>query len=73
MLNYPCKVLLIEDEANDVDTVRRMLGEINSAFFGQGFKLTCAETLSDAQAGIVSRRIRCDLARPSTTRQQKYG
>ena len=49
MLNYPCRILLIEDEIEDIQTVQTMLGDVRSAFFSEGFELTNAETLSEAQ------------------------
>lgn len=49
MLNCPCRVLLIEDEPEDIETVQTMLNETRSAFFKGGFKLTSAETLAEAK------------------------
>lgn len=49
MLNYPCRVLLIEDEPDDIANIRNILENTRSAFFKRGFQLTCAETLSAAK------------------------
>ena len=49
MLNYPCRILLIEDEIEDIEIVRTMLSGVRSAFFREGLELTSAETLSEAQ------------------------
>lgn len=49
MLDYPCQVLLVEDEPEDVEIVRNMLEDARSAFFKRGFELACAETLAEAK------------------------
>jgi len=49
MLDCPCRVLLVEDEPDDVNIVTAMLQDVRSAFFKQGFELSCAETLSEAK------------------------
>ena len=49
MLNYPCRILLIEDEIKDINIVRAMLSDVRSAFFREGLELSSAETLSQAQ------------------------
>ena len=49
MLRSPCRVLLVEDELEDLNIVAEMLGDSRSAFFTQGFELTSAETLSEAK------------------------
>ena len=49
MLNFPCQVLLVEDEPADVLKIQNMLDNVESAFFKRGFKLTCAETLKVAK------------------------
>ena len=49
MLDCPCRVLLVEDEPEDIDIVKTMLQNSRSAFFRRGFKLACAETLSEAK------------------------
>ncbi len=49
MLNSPCRVLLIEDEPDDIANIRNILEDTRSAFFKRGFELTCAETLSAAK------------------------
>ncbi len=49
MLNSPCRVLLIEDEPDDIVKIQNILENTRSAFFERGFKLTCAETLSAAK------------------------
>ena len=49
MLDYPCRVLLIEDEPEDTTNITSILENTHSAFFQGGFELTCAETLSEAK------------------------
>lgn len=49
MLDYPCQLLLIEDEPEDLERVQTILADARSAFFQRGFELACAETLSQAQ------------------------
>ena len=49
MLNFPCQVLLVEDEPADVYKVENMLDDVQSAFFKRGFELTRAETLKVAK------------------------
>ena len=56
MLNYPCQVLLIEDEPEDINSIQTMLSNVQSAFFGQGFKVTLAETLAEAQKTLLSQQ-----------------
>ena len=55
MLDCPCRVLLVEDEPEDVNIVTTMLQDSRSAFFTRGFELACAETLSEAKQ-ILSER-----------------
>ena len=55
MLDFPCRVLLVEDEPEDIDIVKTMLRDSCSAFFKRGFDLACAETLSEAKQ-ILSER-----------------
>ena len=49
MLSHPCRVLLVEDKSEDIETVQTMLGDLKSAFFPEGFELTCAKTLTEAK------------------------
>ena len=49
MLSYPCRVLLVEDKSEDIQTVQTMLGDFKSAFFVRGFELTSAKTLTEAK------------------------
>ena len=55
MLRSPCRVLLVEDELEDIKIVRGMLDGTRSAFFQRGFELTCAETLSEAKQALGER------------------
>ena len=54
MLKSPCRILLVEDELEDIEIVRDMLDDTHSAFFKRGFKLTCAETLSGAKQALLT-------------------
>lgn len=49
MLNFPCRVLLVEDELDDIETVQTMLRDVRSPYFQQGFELTSAKTLAEAR------------------------
>lgn len=49
MLNFPCRVLLVEDELEDIEIVQAMLRDARSPYFKQGFELTSAKTLAKAQ------------------------
>ena len=49
MLDSPCRILLVEDEPEDIEIVQSMLHNVRSSFFERGFQLTCAETLSIAK------------------------
>ena len=49
MLNFPCRVLLVEDEPEDINTVTKMLQNVKSSFFTKGMVLSCAETLAEAK------------------------
>lgn len=49
MLEHSCRVLLVEDEQEDIETVQTMLSDARSAFFQRGFELVCAETLAQAK------------------------
>ncbi len=69
MLNSPCRVLLIEDESEDIETVTKMLRDVRSTFFTQGFELTCAETLTEAKQALAEREfdvILLDLMLPDS-------
>ena len=54
MLKSPCRILLVEDELEDIEIVRDMLDDTHSAFFKRGFKLTCAEPLSGAKQALLT-------------------
>ena len=49
MLSHPCRVLLIEDEPEDIINIQTILKNTRSAFFKRGFELSCVETLSQAK------------------------
>lgn len=69
MLDYPCRVLLIEDELEDVDIIQTILGDVKSTFFQRGFKLVCAETLTEAKQILLEREfdvILLDLMLPDS-------
>ena len=69
MLRSPCRVLLVEDELEDIEIVKDMLNDTRSAFFKRGFELTCAETLSEAKQAIGDREfdvILLDLILPDS-------
>ena len=69
MLDSPCKVLLVEDEPADVYAIENMLDNVESAFFKQGFELTCAETLKVAKKMLSERKfdvILLDLVLPDS-------
>ena len=69
MLNCPCRVLLVEDEPADVYIIQKMLDEAKSAFFKEGFELTCAETLNQAKQMISKTKfdvILLDLVLPDS-------
>lgn len=55
MLDYPCRVLLVEDEPEDAKVIQTMLSDVKSAFFKRGFELTRAETLAQAKQ-IISKQ-----------------
>ena len=69
MLRSPCRVLLVEDELEDIEIVKDMLNDTRSAFFKRGFELTCAETLLEAIQAIDNREfdvILLDLILPDS-------
>jgi len=69
MLSSPCQVLLVEDESEDIKIVTGMLDDARSAFFQRGFKLTCAETLSEAKQALSNQEfdvILLDLMLPDS-------
>lgn len=49
MLNFPCRVLLVEDELEDIEIVQSMLHDVRSPYFRQGFELTSVKTLAEAR------------------------
>ena len=55
MLDCPCRVLLVEDDSEDIELIKNMLADARSAFFQRGFELACAETLAEAKE-ILSRQ-----------------
>lgn len=69
MLDFPCRVLLIEDEPEDIKNINTQLNDTRSAFFQRGFELTCAETLSEAKKILSHQRfdvILLDLMLPDS-------
>lgn len=54
MLDCPCRVLLVEDEPEDVNKIQTMLSDVNSVFFKRGFELVCGETLTEAKQILLS-------------------
>lgn len=54
MLNSPCRVLLVEDEAEDIENVANMLGNVSSTFFRQGIELKYAETMAEAKQMLAN-------------------
>lgn len=69
MLDSPCRILLVEDQPEDIETVQNMLQDVRSAFFKQGFRLTCAETLSVAKQTLSAQEfdvILLDLMLPDS-------
>lgn len=68
--NSPCRVLLVEDELEDIEIVQAMLDDdTRSTFFKRGFDLTCAETLSSAKQILSTQQfevILLDLVLPDS-------
>lgn len=56
MLDCPCRVLLVEDEPEDVNKIQTMLSDVSSVFFKRGFELVCGETLTEAKQIIQSEK-----------------
>ncbi|AFZ35538.1 response regulator receiver protein [Stanieria cyanosphaera PCC 7437] len=53
MLNHPCRVLLVEDEPEDLEKLKTILTNARSASFRRGFNLTRAETLAEGKQLIA--------------------
>jgi DNA-binding response OmpR family regulator len=53
MLNYPCRVLLVEDEPEDLEKLQTILNNAHSASFRGGFNLSWAETLAKGKQLIT--------------------
>ena len=69
MLDFPCQILLVEDEPEDIETIQNMLRDVRSAFFQRGFELTSAETLSAAKQILSAQKfdvILLDLMLPDS-------
>ena len=69
MLDSPCRILLVEDDPKDIETIQNMLHDARSAFFERGFELTCVETLSVAKKVLLDREfevILLDLILPDS-------
>ncbi len=69
MLSSTCRVLLVEDELEDIDLVTKMLEGVRSSFFPRGIELSCAETLSEAKQILADREfdvILLDLMLPDS-------
>ena len=47
MLNHRCRVLLIEDEAEEIEYFRRLLSIAKSSSFKQGFEIVVAQSLEN--------------------------
>ena len=54
MLDYPCRVLVVEDDPEDIELIKNMLADARSSYFQRGFELAYAETLAEAKE-ILSR------------------
>ncbi|MEQ8753326.1 MAG: response regulator [Coleofasciculus sp. G1-WW12-02] len=57
MLDHRCRVLLVEDNPDDIDKLQKLITTAKSPSFSRGFELLCAETLDQgrdylAQGGI---------------------
>ncbi|BAU63420.1 response regulator receiver protein [Stanieria sp. NIES-3757] len=53
MLNHPCRVLLVEDEPEDLKKLQTILTNAHSASFRRGFNLTWAETVAQGKQLIA--------------------
>ncbi|MEQ8962888.1 MAG: response regulator [Coleofasciculus sp. C2-GNP5-27] len=57
MLDHRCRVLLVEDDPDDIEKLEKLIIQAKSPSFSRGFELLCAETLEEgrgylAQGGI---------------------
>lgn len=57
MLDHRCRVLLVEDDPDDIEKLENLIAKAKSPSFSRGFELLCAETLDEgldylAQGGI---------------------
>lgn len=70
MLNDPCRILLVEDEAEDANLIKTMLGDVYSSFFERGFDIIRVETLAEAKKAIFAQNkfdvILLDLVLPDS-------
>lgn len=53
MLDHRCRVLLIEDDWEDIETIRTLLHNAQSAMFSQGFELSIAQTFANGQTLLI--------------------
>lgn len=49
MLDHRCRVLLVEDDPDDIEKLEKLLTNAKSPSFSRGFELLCAETLEEGR------------------------
>ncbi|MBE9130095.1 MULTISPECIES: response regulator [unclassified Coleofasciculus] len=57
MLDHPCRVLLVEDDPDDLEKLHNLLANAKSPSFSQGFDVICAETLDQGQQQLAQEDI----------------
>jgi DNA-binding response OmpR family regulator len=53
MLDRCCRVLLVEDDPEDTETIQKLLANAQSASFQKGFELVCTETLREGRERLA--------------------
>lgn len=53
MLDHCCRVLLVEDDPDDIEKLEKLITQAKSPSFSRGFELLCAETLDQGQGYLA--------------------
>ncbi|MEQ8542101.1 MAG: response regulator [Coleofasciculus sp. D1-CHI-01] len=53
MLDHRCRILLVEDDPDDLEKLEKLITNAKSPSFSRGFELICAETLEEGRGYVT--------------------